>query len=92
MNPREPRGARRAHAAVVYNPATAEIDLVRRVVSDQERRAGWGRSRWFETAGEDSGRLAAETALGSHPAVVIVVGGDGTARAVGEVAYQQGVP
>ncbi|XPP27768.1 MAG: diacylglycerol/lipid kinase family protein [Leucobacter sp.] len=80
------------HAAVVYNPLKIRIDLVRRAVADEERRRGWGRSRWYETSGEDSGRSAAEAALAGRPAMVMVVGGDGTVRTVVEAVYEHRIP
>lgn len=77
---------------MVYNPVKVPLDLVRRAVEEQERRHGWGHSRWYETSGADSGRLAAEEALASGPAVVIVAGGDGTVRTVAEVVHESGLP
>lgn len=85
-------GARRTHAAVVFNPRSAGLSLLRSIVADQERRLGWGRSRWYQTDAEDSGRRAAEAAVSGDPDVVIVVGGDGTARAVVEVVYAERIP
>src|SRR5690606_10591906 len=41
---------------------------------------------------QDSGRAAAEQALASGPAVIIVAGGDGTVRAVADVVHGSGIP
>lgn len=79
-------------AAVVYNPVKVSLDRLRRAVEDEESRHGWGPTRWYETGHEDSGRRAAEEALGDNPAVVIVAGGDGTVRAVAEVVHMSGTP
>lgn len=80
------------HAAVIYNPVKASLDRVRGVVEELESRHAWGRSRWFPTAREDSGRSAAERALEESPSVIIVAGGDGTARAVAGVVLDSGTP
>lgn len=80
------------HAAIVYNPVKVPLERVRRAVAEEERRHGWGRSRWYETGSADFGRGAAEDALAHGPAVVIVAGGDGTLRAVAEAVYESGIP
>lgn len=80
------------HAAIVYNPVTVPLDRVRGVVEEEERRHGWGASQWFPTAREDAGRGAAARALAGAPSVVIVAGGDGTARIVAEAALGSGTP
>lgn len=80
------------HAAIVYNPVTVPLDRVRGVVEEEERRHGWGASQWFATAREDSGRGAAARALAGAPSIVIVAGGDGTARIVAEAALGSGTP
>ncbi len=72
------------HLAIVYNPVRVPLDRVRRAVAEQERRHGWGRSTWYKTGADDSGRRAAETALATGPAAILVAGGDGTVRAVAE--------
>jgi len=82
----------RRHAAVVYNPIKARLDPIRSAVIDQERANGWDRTRWYETSSADSGRSAAAQALGEQPAVVVVVGGDGTVRAIAEVMHGTGIP
>lgn len=86
-------GAAAVHAAIVYNPVgRLPLDRVRGAVEIQEHRHGWGRSRWYRTSREDSGRSAAQQALAGEPAVVIVVGGDGTVRTVAEVLHGSGTP
>ena len=80
------------HAAIVYNPVKVPLDRITRAVEEQERLHGWGPSRWYETAGEDAGRGAAEDALTDRPAVVVVGGGDGTVRTVAEVVQDTGIP
>lgn len=81
------------HAAIVYNPVSRfPLDRVRGAVEDQERRHGWGSSRWHKTDRADSGRSAAQEALAGGPSVVVVAGGDGTVRAVAEVIHGTGTP
>src|SRR6218665_3144063 len=89
---RSPGRVRPKHAALVYNPRKMRMDLIRRIVADEEHRRGWGRSRWYETRADDSGRRAAEAALAEQPAVVIIIGGDGTVRAVVEAVYEHRTP
>lgn len=82
----------RSHAAVVYHPAKIQIKRVRAAVESQEGTLGWARSRWYPTNAEDSGREATEQALSGDPAVIIVVGGDGTVRAVADTVHGSGIP
>lgn len=83
---------RGTHAAIVYNPTKAALDRVRQAIEAERERLGWDRSRWYPTSGEDSGREAAQDALADEPAVVLVVGGDGTVRTVAEVFLESGIP
>lgn len=83
---------RLAHVAVVYNPVKVPLERVREAVAIEERRRGWGRTRWYETRRDDSGRSAAEAALAGDPAALLVVGGDGTVRSVAEAALGSEVP
>jgi diacylglycerol kinase family enzyme len=81
------------HAAIVYNPVSRfPLDRVRGAIEAQERRHGWGQSRWYKTDRDDSGRSAAQEALAGGASVVIVAGGDGTVRAVAEVIHGTGTP
>lgn len=80
------------YAAVVYHPAKVRLDRLRRAVREQERRHGWGASRWYETSNADHGQHAAEEALAGSPDAVIVAGGDGTVRTVAEAVGDSGVP
>lgn len=81
-----------AHAAIIYNPVKVPLDRVRRAVEAQERHHGWGRSRWYATNRDDSGRRAAQSALAEQPSVVIIAGGDGTVRAVAECVLGSSTP
>ncbi len=80
------------HAAIVYNPGKVSLDDVRRVVDAEQERLGWEVSQWYGTDGDDSGRRAAEQALAGDPAVILVAGGDGTVRAVGDVVHGSETP
>ncbi len=86
------RQDRPPHAAVVYNPAKGAVDRIRETVQAAEERHSWGRSLWYPTDREDLGRRAAQDALAARPAVILVVGGDGTLRAVAEVVRGTEVP
>lgn len=80
------------HAAIVFNPVKVSRGRLQRAVEAQERLRGMRKSRWFATGREDSGRAAARAALESHPAVIIVAGGDGTLNAVVDVVHGCDVP
>lgn len=86
------REAPAPHAAVVYNPVQAPRENIRHAFEKQEEQHGWSRTRWYATGREDSGRRAAQTALEGRPAVLIVAGGDGTARTVAEVVQHWETP
>ena len=92
MTRTEPPADGLRHAAVVYHPAKAPLGRLRSAVAEHEARHGWGRTRWYETSADDSGRAAAELAIADDPAVVIVAGGDGTVRAVSEVIQSRSIP
>lgn len=92
MAPSGPASPARKHAALVYNPAKLSRERILRALAEQERRNEWGRTRWYETRSEDSGREAAQRALDDDPGVVIVAGGDGTIRVVAEVVHGTGIP
>jgi diacylglycerol kinase family enzyme len=77
-------------AAIIVNPKNAAMPALRSAVRSAESASGWHPSRWFfTTVGESGGSLAAE-ALADEPEVLVVVGGDGTVRAVAETL--QGSP
>ncbi|MFF1876618.1 diacylglycerol/lipid kinase family protein [Leifsonia sp. NPDC058230] len=61
-------------------------------MADVESRNGWAASGWFETSQVDDGRGAAESAAASGPALIVIVGGDGTLRASAEVLAGAGIP
>lgn len=82
----------RPHAAVVYHPEKTEMERVRAAVLSTERALGWAPARWYATNAQDAGRAAAEQAHASDPAVIIVVGGDGTVRSVVDIVQSSGVP
>lgn len=80
------------HAAVVFNPAKVPLDRLRRAVAAREREHGWLPSRWHPTSRDDDGLQAATDALADGPAVVLVAGGDGTVRVVGEALQGSATP
>lgn len=80
------------HAAIVYHPTKTPLDRLRNAVERQERDLRWGPSRWYQTRAHDSGSTAAEQALASNPAVIIVAGGDGTIRALADAVHGSGIP
>lgn len=79
-------------AAVIVNPVNVRLDGLGSVVEAAETGHGWDRSVWFETTAADPGQGAANRALAMSPDVVIVVGGDGTVRAVAAVMLRSMVP
>jgi diacylglycerol kinase (ATP) len=79
-------------AAVICNPVKVDLPRLRAAVTAEEERAGWRPSVWFDTTADDSGQIAARKALEARPSVVLVVGGDGTIRAVAEEVRASGTP
>lgn len=80
------------HAAVVYQPLKTDLESARVAVRRHERRAGWARTRWYETDASDAGVAAARRAREEGAAVVLASGGDGTIRAVAEALRGSDVP
>ncbi|GAB3168402.1 hypothetical protein GCM10027059_31010 [Myceligenerans halotolerans] len=74
------------------NPVRIDTERLRAAVALEEVRHGWRPHLWFETTVDDPGQQVARDALRHDPAVVIVAGGDGTIRAVAEVALASGIP
>ncbi|MFI8527281.1 diacylglycerol/lipid kinase family protein [Promicromonospora sukumoe] len=92
---RAPGAARswsRKRAAVIVNPVRVDVARLRAALTAEERRLGWQPHLWFETTPDDAGGQGARDSLGHDPALVIVVGGDGTVRAVAEELLASGVP
>jgi len=79
-------------AVVIVNPVKTDSTHLRSVVAAEEKSAGWLPSVWFETTVDDPGHLAARAALEHSPTVVIIVGGDGTIRAVAQELSASAVP
>jgi diacylglycerol kinase family enzyme len=80
------------HAAIVFNPSKVNVARLRAAVLDEEQRAGWAASAWFETDADDDGRAAARDAVDSDPAVVLIAGGDGTLRVAAEAIHESRIP
>ena len=80
------------HAAVVFNPAKADVEALRSALAFEETRAGWARSLWFETSAADDGHAAAVAAINARPDLILVAGGDGTLRTVAEAMVDTGIP
>ncbi len=59
-----------------------DLSLLRRRVEAEVLSAGWEPTLWLETTPQDSGAKAARQALDEGVDLVMVVGGDGTVRAV----------
>jgi len=78
-------------AAVVYNPVKVDLASLRAVVHAEQAAAGWGETLWFETSIDDPGQGAARAALEQDASMIVVAGGDGTVRAVAEVAHEHDV-
>ena len=79
-------------AGVVYNPVKTDLAALRSAIATEERLAGWGPTRWYETDESDAGLTATRRALEDGANVVVASGGDGTLRAVAEVLRGTHVP
>lgn len=85
-------GSGQRRAAVVLNPAkVGEIEDFKAKVRQVGATHGWDEPRWFETMIEDPGYGQTRAALESDVDLVIAAGGDGTVRAVCEVAARSGI-
>ncbi|TDC39281.1 diacylglycerol kinase [Micromonospora sp. 15K316] len=66
-------------SAVVVNPVkVADLERLRRTVTDALAAAGWPEPLWYETTVEDPGRGQTEAAVDAGVDVVFACGGDGT--------------
>lgn len=74
----------RSRAAVVANPIKIDADALRTAIEAAEAEHGWAPTLWLETSPEDPGQGPAREAIAAGVDVVLVAGGDGTARAVAE--------
>jgi len=82
----EEKAALVPHAAVVFNPvklSPTNLDTLRDEVRRHEESLGWGSTTWHETSADEDERASREAAA-SHPALIVVAGGDGTVRTVAE--------
>lgn len=77
---------------VVCNPTKKGIESVRKQIDIQVKRHGFVKPTWIATTAKDGGVHAAQRALAKHPDLILVVGGDGTLRAVAEVLAGTGIP
>lgn len=68
-------------AAIILNPATADVPELRDTVEKAMVSAGWATPIWLETTPEDPGGGMAETAATANVQLVVVCGGDGTIMA-----------
>jgi diacylglycerol kinase (ATP) len=82
----------RPRAAVVCNPVRVDSTALRAAVDSAAEHAGWAPSVWVETTAQDPGQGAARQALNADPSMLVVVGGDGTIRAVAESIQQKPLP
>ena len=68
-------------AAVILNPATADVPALRKSVEKTLDAAGWSTPMWLETTPEDPGAGMAEAAVAAGVQLVVICGGDGTIMA-----------
>ena len=81
------------HAAVIYNPVTANLTTLREAFAREEKVAGLGPTLFLPTSADDDAALVAtRTALETNPDVIVAIGGDGTIRAVVEAMHGRDIP
>jgi diacylglycerol kinase (ATP) len=71
-------------AAVIYNPIKVNVEELKAAVASEPASAVWS-IEWFATEENNPGQGAARSAMAAGASLVLVAGGDGTVRAVGEV-------
>lgn len=76
----------------IYNPSKNGMDAAKTLITRSVSKAGWPAPIFLETTVNDPGFAMAKEALGAKADVVIVGGGDGTVRAVGQVLRHSEVP
>lgn len=85
-------GSGRRRAAVILNPAkVGDVEDFKTKVRQVAGAHGWGEPRWFETSIDDPGYGQTRAALDGDVDLIVAAGGDGTVRAVCEVAARSGV-
>lgn len=85
-------GSGQRRAAVVLNPIkVGDIEDFKTKVRQVGANHGWDEPSWYETTVEDPGHGQTRDALASGVDLIVAAGGDGTVRAVCEVATQSGV-
>ena len=68
-------------AAIIINPATADVPALRESVEKTLTGAGWSTPFWLETTPDDPGLGMAEAAVAAGVQLVVICGGDGTIMA-----------
>src|SRR6476469_1359926 len=68
-------------AAVIINPATADVPALRKSIEEALTAAGWAMPMWLETTPDDPGAGMAEVAVAAGVQLVVICGGDGTIMA-----------
>src|SRR6476660_741902 len=68
-------------AAVILNPATADVPALRESIEEALTAAGWAMPMWLETTPDDPGAGMAEAAVAAGVQLVVICGGDGTIMA-----------
>ncbi|MGN5734131.1 diacylglycerol/lipid kinase family protein [Arthrobacter psychrochitiniphilus] len=76
----------------IYNPTKNGSDAAKTLISRSVSMAGWPEPLLLETTAEDPGFSMAAAALEAKADVVIVGGGDGTVRAVGQTLRHTEIP
>lgn len=76
----------------IYNPSKNGMDAAKTLITRSVSKAGWPAPIFLETTVNDPGFAMAKEALEAKADVVIVGGGDGTVRAVGQVLRHSEVP
>jgi YegS/Rv2252/BmrU family lipid kinase len=80
------------HPVVVVHPETVDVPAFRGLVESAFERAGWPAPEFAETTCDEPGSGLAKHAIADDADLVVVVGGDGTVRAVAVAMAGTGVP
>lgn len=87
-----PSPQKRGVVAIVFNPVKVDREQIGQAIQADPESTSWAEPMWLETTEDDPGQGVTAQAVEAGVDLVIVAGGDGTVRAVGEALRGSGIP